>query len=96
AVERGKAFLAAGATCVFVPGKLDEQQVGTLVDAFGERRLSVIAVPGSLSVAKLTELGVARISYGPFTQRVALTALADLGTELYGGGELPANVRALN
>lgn len=96
AVERGKAFLDAGAACVFVPGKLDEAQVTTLVEALGPQRLSVIAVPGSLSVARLGQLGVARISYGPWTQRVALTALADLGTSLYGGGDLSPATRPLN
>ena len=35
AVERGKAFLDAGAPVVFVPARLDESQVSTLVDAFG-------------------------------------------------------------
>lgn len=96
AVERGRAFLGEGAACVFVPGRLDEQQVTTLVEAFGERRLSTIGVPGSLPPARLAELGVARVSYGPFTQRSALTHLADLTKDLLAGGQLPQDVRALN
>ena len=40
--------------------------------------------------------GVARISYGPWTQRVALTALADLTADLLGGGALPEGTRPLN
>ncbi|WP_104167496.1 isocitrate lyase/phosphoenolpyruvate mutase family protein [Arthrobacter sp. SX1312] len=96
AVERGKAFLAVGATNVFVPGLLDEHAVTALVEAFGPQRLSVINVPGSLAPARLQELGVARISYGPWTQRVALTALADSARELLAGGALPEGTLPLN
>ncbi|MHA7282572.1 isocitrate lyase/PEP mutase family protein [Arthrobacter sp. TMS2-4] len=96
AVERGRAFLAVGATNVFVPGLLDEHAVATLVEAFGPQRLSVINVPGSLTPAHLQELGVARISYGPWTQRVALTALADSARELLAGGALPEGTLPLN
>jgi len=52
AVERGKAFLDAGASVVFVPARLDENQIGTLVEAFGPQRLSTIAIPGSPSLAR--------------------------------------------
>lgn len=96
AVERGRAFLDAGATTVFVPRLLDEATVKALVDGIGWNKVSVINVPGSLAPAKLQELGVARISYGPWTQRVALTALADTAAELLSGGELPGGTRALN
>jgi 2-methylisocitrate lyase-like PEP mutase family enzyme len=96
AIERGKAFLAEGAACVFVPGKLDEKQVTALVEGLGERKLSTIGVPGSLPPARLAELGVARVSYGPFTQRATLTHLADLTTDLLGGGQLPDGIRPLN
>jgi 2-methylisocitrate lyase-like PEP mutase family enzyme len=96
AVRRGRAFLDEGATCVFVPGKLDERTVQRLVGGLGERRLSVIAVPGSLPPARLQELGVARVSYGPWTQRVALTALRDSALELYAGGALPEGTQQLN
>lgn len=96
AVTRGQAYLAAGAPVVFVPGRLDEQQVRTLVDAFGPQRLSVIGVPGSLPLAKLEELGVARVSYGPFSQRVALTALQDFVRDVQAGGGIPEGTRALN
>jgi 2-methylisocitrate lyase-like PEP mutase family enzyme len=95
AVERGRAFLDAGAACVFVPGLLDEPTVAALVEGIGERRVSVIAVPGSLPQARLAELGVARVSFGPWTQRATLTHLADLAADLYAGGALPADVRPL-
>lgn len=97
AVTRGQAYLAAGAPVVFVPGRLDEAQVRTLVEAFGERKLSVIAVPGSLPLATLEELGVARVSFGPWPQRVALTALQDFVRDVHAGrGAIPDATRVLN
>lgn len=95
ATERGRAFLDAGAPVVFVPGRLDEAQVAHLVDAFGPKRLTLIAVPGSLSLARLAELGVARVSYGPWAQRVALTAYAELVEAVLAGGALPEHTRVL-
>lgn len=96
AIERGRAFLEAGAACVFVPGLLDEETVRALVEAFGRQRLSVIGVPGTLPLDRLEELGVARISYGPWSQRVALTALGDLTADVIAGGALPDGTRPLN
>ena len=96
AIERGRAFLDVGAATVFVAGLLDEATVTALVEGIGWNKVSVINVPGSLAPAILQELGVARISYGPWTQRVALTALADATAELLAGGALPEGTRPLN
>jgi 2-methylisocitrate lyase-like PEP mutase family enzyme len=96
AIERGRAFTGAGASCVFVPGRLDAATVGALVDGIGERKVSVIWVPGSLPQQELADLGVARISFGPWSQRIALTALADAGTALLAGGAPPPGVRAVS
>ena len=97
AIARGRAFLEAGAPVVFVPGAVRREEIVALVDAFGPQKLSVIAVPKhGLPVRELQELGVARVSTGPFTQRVALTALQDATTELLAGGVLPPGTRSLN
>lgn len=96
AITRGRAFLDAGAPVVFVPGLLGQAQVRALVDAFGPQRLSVIAVPGSLPLETLEELGVSRVSYGPWSQRVALTALQDFVRSVHAGGALPEDTRALS
>ena len=96
-VRRGRAFLAAGAPVVFVPGLVDRDEIRTVADALGPQKLSVISVPGvSLPARELQDLGVARVSTGPFTQRVALTALQDAAAELFAGGALPRTTRALN
>jgi 2-methylisocitrate lyase-like PEP mutase family enzyme len=96
AIERGRAFLDAGAPVVFVPGVLDERQVAALVDALGPRRLTVIGLPGIPRLQRLAELGVARVSYGPVPQRVALTALAKLVEAVHAGGGAPDDTRTLN
>ena len=74
---RGLAYLDAGADCVFVPGCTDEASIAALVSAFGPGRLSLLAVPGTPAPSRLEEMGVARLSHGPYPQRHALGALAD-------------------
>jgi 2-methylisocitrate lyase-like PEP mutase family enzyme len=96
AIERGRAYLDAGASSFFAPGKLDEKTVGRLVEALGERKVNLIGIPGSIDLATAQRLGVARVSYGPWSQNVALTALADLAGDVYGGGGLPSWARRLN
>jgi len=97
AVSRGRAYLEAGAPVVFVPGVVAREEVETLVEGLGRGRLSLISVPGaSLPATELQELGVARLSSGPFTQQVALTALQDAAAGLLAGGTLPPGTRRLN
>lgn len=96
AVVRGRAYLDAGASLVFVPGILDAGVTRRLVDGIGRGKVSVIGLPGALTAAEYETLGVARISYGPTTQRVALTALQDVAIDLYRDGAIPASTRPLN
>ncbi|MGX5682457.1 isocitrate lyase/PEP mutase family protein [Schumannella luteola] len=96
AIERGRAYLAEGAALVFVPGILDRDTTLRLVEGIGERKVSVIGLPGALSASEYESLGVARISYGPLPQRVALRALRDLALDLQGDGVIPADTPALN
>jgi len=96
AIERGKAYLDAGAPVVFVPARLGEEQILALVDAFGPQRLSTIGIPGTPARDWQQEHGVARTSYGPLPQNVALTALQELAEEVHRGGGTPPNLRILN
>jgi 2-methylisocitrate lyase-like PEP mutase family enzyme len=89
AIARGRAYLAAGAPAVFVPGAVEEDHVRALVDAFGPQRLTLIGFPGLPSLARLEELGVARVSYGPSPQWVALGALRELVERVVRGGGPP-------
>jgi 2-methylisocitrate lyase-like PEP mutase family enzyme len=93
AVERGRAFLDAGAECVFVPRVTQVAHIEALVSELGERKISVIGMPGAPPAAELERLGVARVSMGPWSYRVALTALQDAAAQMVGGGALPEDVR---
>lgn len=96
AIERGRAFLDAGAPVVFVPAILSDEEVQEIAEAFGPQRLTLIGIPGNPPLARLQELGVARVSYGPMPQNVALTALQELAEEVQRGGGVPDTMRRLN
>jgi len=96
AIARGRAYLDAGAASFFAPGRLDEKTVGRLVEELGEQRVNIIGIPGAIDLATAQRLGVARVSYGPWSQNVALTALANLAEAVYAGGGLPSDARKLN
>ena len=92
AVRRGQAFLSAGAPVVFVPGVMTRDEIEILVGELGPQKASLIAVPGvTPPAAELQELGVARVSAGPFPHYAALNALRDAATAFVGGGSLPAD-----
>lgn len=95
-LARGRAYLAAGAPVVFVPGVLTEVEITTIVEDWGPQRLSTIAAPGTVPLPRLAELGVARVSFGPFSQSVALMALQDLAAGAVAGQGLPDEFRPLN
>ncbi|WP_117209032.1 isocitrate lyase/PEP mutase family protein [Allorhizocola rhizosphaerae] len=95
AIARGRAFLDAGAACVFVPGARHRDTIARLVEGIGERKVSLMGMPGMPSNAELESLGVARLSFGPSPHRAALTALADTGTALLAGGPFPDGIRPL-
>ena len=88
AVERGRAYLDAGATCVFVPGVTEESVIERLVAGIGERRVSLLGhLRSPLTPQRLAGLGVARISYGPHPQQAALAALQHTARGLHSGAQ---------
>lgn len=71
AVERLRAFLAAGADCVFAPGVRNRVTIERLVQAI-PGPLNILATAGSPSLSELGSLGVARVSFGGGPSRPAL------------------------
>ena len=93
AVERGRAYLAAGADCIFVPGVIDPGVITALVQGI-DGPVSVLAVPGSPPLTELKALGVARISTGSGPYRAALSLARKMAGEAYGAGTLDSMVAA--
>ena len=93
AVERGRAYLAAGADCIFVPGVIDPGVITALVQGI-DGPVSVLAVPGSPPLTELKALGVARISTGSGPYRAALSLARTMAGEAYGAGTLDSMIAA--
>jgi 2-methylisocitrate lyase-like PEP mutase family enzyme len=73
-LERGNAYLKAGADCIFVPGLRDPGHISTLVSQW-KSPVNILAGPGVPSIPELTKLGVKRISYGSGPMRAAMGLL---------------------
>lgn len=85
-LERGKRYIEAGATTVFVWGGsrgVSRTEVDQLVKAFGGLLNVMLKLSnGGLSIQQLAQMGVARISIGPALQFVAMQAIKDEATRL--------------
>jgi 2-methylisocitrate lyase-like PEP mutase family enzyme len=90
-LERGAAYLEAGADCIFVPGLRDLAVLETLVKEMGGP-ISVLGGAGGPTPAELAGVGVARVSYGPGPLGVAMAALSRAAETLLAGGEPPAEL----
>ena len=88
AVERANAYLDAGGDSVFVLGLDTAEIVAQAVNEIGGP-IAVIAYHGYLPLAQLAELGVARVSFGPGPQALALRHLSDAAAVVTARGEYP-------
>jgi len=85
AVKRGNAFLEAGAACVFVAGVTDEPTIAALVkDILGP--INILANASAPSVARLAQLGVARVSVGGASIAHALAHLRTAASQVLRDG----------
>ena len=64
ALERSKAYAAAGASGLFVPGLADDSRIGRVAKG-ASLPINIMVMDGVPSNDRLSELGVSRISYGP-------------------------------
>ncbi|RFU25764.1 hypothetical protein B7463_g10577, partial [Scytalidium lignicola] len=88
-ITRGQAYLAAGATTVFVWGGSDRggisrDEVAQLVKAFdGRLNVWMKRSSDSLTLKELAKIGVARISVGPTLQFIAMAHLKQAALEIF-------------
>lgn len=81
AVERGNAYLDAGADCVFVPGATTPSAIKALVEGI-RGPLNIYALPGVPNVAELDRLGVTRVSVGGGPYQACLALLEEIAAGL--------------
>jgi 2-methylisocitrate lyase-like PEP mutase family enzyme len=87
ALDRARAYRAAGADCIFPIWITDESTIGAMVHGV-DAPVNVMLRPGAPSIARLAELGVRRISLGGTLARVARVEL-DGTLERLRAGEAP-------
>jgi len=83
ALERGRAYADVGADGLFVPGLADERLIGRFCEA-SPLPVNIMVWKGTPPLARLAELGVARISHAGTPWRVAMDALKRGAEEVYG------------
>jgi 2-methylisocitrate lyase-like PEP mutase family enzyme len=84
-VERGKAYLAAGADCVYPIGLRDPATIGRLVEALAAP-INIVIRAGAPSVAELAELGVARASTATSLTLATMAAIRGAAEALRAAG----------
>jgi 2-methylisocitrate lyase-like PEP mutase family enzyme len=81
AIQRGNAYLAAGADCVFVPGVTEAETIEALARSI-DGPLNILMKPGTPTVPELARLGVARVSLGPYIAQAALATARRVAIEV--------------
>lgn len=103
-LERGKAYLQAGADCIFIPGLRNPDHIRTVIDYLranpppadplpnehGEPAINILAGPGVPSIPELARLGVKRVSYGSGPHRAAMGLLRRIADEARTSGTFKA------
>ena len=74
ALDRAKAYAAAGASGFFIPGLRDDALIGRISEGV-TLPVNVMVMDGVPSADRLSQLGVSRISYGPIPYIRAMGAL---------------------
>jgi 2-methylisocitrate lyase-like PEP mutase family enzyme len=85
ACERLHAYITAGADCVFVPGVTDEDTLSRLVAEL-KFPLNALAQPPSPIIARMQQLGVARVSIGAGITRAVMGLTQRAARELHDSG----------
>jgi 2-methylisocitrate lyase-like PEP mutase family enzyme len=84
-ITRLQAFADAGADVVYAPGLVSADDIRAVVSSVSVP-VNVLAASGAPNVAKLAEIGVARVSVGGAFSLVALAAVAEAARELFEQG----------
>ncbi|HXK25019.1 MAG TPA: isocitrate lyase/phosphoenolpyruvate mutase family protein [Myxococcota bacterium] len=75
-IRRGRLYLEAGADCIYPITATDEREIAAIVDGVGRAPVNVMALPAAPPLARLSAIGVARVTFGSLLLRRALDAAA--------------------
>jgi 2-methylisocitrate lyase-like PEP mutase family enzyme len=81
ALDRAKAYAAAGASGFFIPGLKDEALIGRIVED-SPLPVNVMVTDGVPPNERLAAIGVARISYGPIPHIETMQTLQKVATSI--------------
>jgi 2-methylisocitrate lyase-like PEP mutase family enzyme len=81
ACGRLRAYIDAGADCVFLPGLTDEHTIRLVVEAL-KFPVNILATANAPSIERLEHLGVARVSVGSGVMRATMGLTRDIAAEL--------------
>lgn len=84
-LERGKAYLKAGADCIFIPGLRDAEKIRAIVKELNAP-VNILAVEGAPAIPELKALGVKRVSFGSGPMRAAMGLLRKIAQEAMTSG----------
>ncbi len=84
AVERGNAFIKAGADCVFIPDVANETTVSKLVNKINAP-INVLLNAAFNDFKKLEKIGIRRLSVGSYPVRYIYKEVIDMANKLYSG-----------
>ena len=86
AVTRARAYTAAGADCIYPIGPGDEATVRILQERI-ESPINILASPNAAPLSVLREIGINRVSFGPFVFRSCLKKFVDIVEGLRNDGD---------
>ena len=94
-VKRAKAYLAAGADCIYPFGFIDLDTVARLVKAIGAP-VNIVARAGTPPAAELEKIGVARVSIASGATLAVMSLIKKIGEELRATGKFDGLEHSMN
>jgi 2-methylisocitrate lyase-like PEP mutase family enzyme len=82
-VRRAKAYLAAGADCVYPFGLADMDVIARLIKALNNAPVNIVARAGTPPMSELERIGVARVSIASGAALAVMSLVKQVAEELY-------------
>jgi 2-methylisocitrate lyase-like PEP mutase family enzyme len=95
AVKRAKAYLAAGADCIYPFGFIDLDTVGRLAKAI-PAPINIVARAGTPPVSELQKLGIARVTIASGATLAVMSLIKTIGEDLRATGKFDRIGHSMN